>query len=171
MDSNVAKQYNAQRLSTLHPVLASRGHDFLEVLEAGGIEALITQGSRSWEDQARLYSQGRSIPGPIITNAKPGWSWHQFGLAFDVVPLSVLQGEDLTHLAADWNVQHPAWQRMLIVGAGFHLSEGATWRTLKDYPHFYPEGLPDTPPDEIRQVFKTNGLPAVWSWAEARFTT
>ena len=40
-------------------------------------------GLRSYELQARLYSQGRSTAGKIVTKAKPGWSWHQYGLASD----------------------------------------------------------------------------------------
>jgi len=172
MNLQDVKYINEQRLSVLHPVLFKRANDFLEVLEAGGIEVLITQGFRSWEDQARLYAQGRTAPGPEVTKAQPGYSWHQFALAFDCVPVDQVKDlQGALREQADWNVQHPAWQRMLIVGAGFHLSEGASWRTFKDYPHFYPEGLPDTPPDEVRALYHSGAIPAIWKWAEARFVT
>jgi peptidoglycan L-alanyl-D-glutamate endopeptidase CwlK len=39
------------------------------------------------QDQAVLYAQGRTAPGRIVTNAKPGESAHNWGCAIDVVPL------------------------------------------------------------------------------------
>lgn len=43
---------------------------------------------RTWPEQAKIYAQGRSLPGPIVTKARPGFSWHNFGLAFDVAFLT-----------------------------------------------------------------------------------
>lgn len=40
-------------------------------------------GFRSFEEQAGLYSRGRTQPGPIVTNSKPGLSFHNWGLATD----------------------------------------------------------------------------------------
>jgi peptidoglycan L-alanyl-D-glutamate endopeptidase CwlK len=38
---------------------------------------------RSLEEQAWIYAQGRTRPGSIVTNAKPGYSWHNFRRALD----------------------------------------------------------------------------------------
>lgn len=35
------------------------------------------------EEQASLYAQGRDKPGLVVTNAKPGLSFHNYGLATD----------------------------------------------------------------------------------------
>lgn len=43
------------------------------------------EGYRSRARQDWLHAQGRSRPGKIVTNAKAGHSWHQFGVACDVV--------------------------------------------------------------------------------------
>ena len=40
-------------------------------------------GFRSIPEQARLYAQGRTVPGPIVTKAPPGLSFHNYGLATD----------------------------------------------------------------------------------------
>jgi len=40
----------------------------------------------------------------IVTHARPGHSMHNFGLAFDVVPLNA--GKPI------WNVSDPVWQRV-----------------------------------------------------------
>jgi hypothetical protein len=42
-----------------------------------------TEGFRSFERQADLYAQGRSVPGAIVTQAPPGKSMHNYGLASD----------------------------------------------------------------------------------------
>lgn len=45
----------------------------------------IFEGYRSPDRQDWLWEQGRSRPGKIITGAKAWQSWHQYGLAADVV--------------------------------------------------------------------------------------
>jgi peptidoglycan L-alanyl-D-glutamate endopeptidase CwlK len=49
-----------------------------------GQDYMPTFGWRSFEQQARLYFQGRTLPGAIVTNARPGESAHNFGLAWDL---------------------------------------------------------------------------------------
>lgn len=43
----------------------------------------VTSGFRSIEEQNKLYAQGRTTKGKIVTNAKGGESMHQYGIAFD----------------------------------------------------------------------------------------
>ena len=38
---------------------------------------------RSFDEQNHLYAQGRTKPGKIVTYAKGGQSYHNFGLAFE----------------------------------------------------------------------------------------
>jgi peptidoglycan L-alanyl-D-glutamate endopeptidase CwlK len=39
------------------------------------------------QPQNALYAQGRTTPGKIVTNAKGGQSFHNYGVAFDFVPI------------------------------------------------------------------------------------
>ena len=55
--------------------------------EVPGATLLPYSGYRSHQEQAGLYAQGRTKPGPIITKAKPGESNHNYGRAVDVVIL------------------------------------------------------------------------------------
>jgi peptidoglycan L-alanyl-D-glutamate endopeptidase CwlK len=58
-----------------------------------GIYAQISAGYRSMEEQAALFGQGRfysckgknysNLAKPTVTNAKPGQSFHNFGVAID----------------------------------------------------------------------------------------
>lgn len=49
-----------------------------------GVPLAVFESYRSSERQDALYAQGRTTPGKIVTNAKGGDSWHQYGLAIDV---------------------------------------------------------------------------------------
>lgn len=52
---------------------------------AQGLQLSVFEGYRTPQRQAWLYAQGRSREGKIVTNAKEWSSWHNFGLAVDVV--------------------------------------------------------------------------------------
>lgn len=58
---------------------------FLKEAKKAGIDLLVTDGYRSNAEQDALYAQGRTKPGKIVTNARGGQSFHNYGLAIDVV--------------------------------------------------------------------------------------
>ena len=74
-------------LKTLHPEVQDRFESFLveaqALAETKGLEYKVICGTRSWEEQAKIYAQGRTAPGKIVTKAPPGNSMHNFGLAID----------------------------------------------------------------------------------------
>lgn len=120
---------NAQRLARVHPRLAELGLRMIELCAQAGVAVLITQGLRTWQEQDELYAQGRSQPGKIVTNARGGQSWHNFGLAFDIVVLDSLG-------KAEWNTAHPGWKEAARIGKSLGLEWGGDWTTFKDLPHF-----------------------------------
>jgi len=58
-----------------------------EECKAEGLKILVYCGYRSNEDQEKLYKQGRSAKGNIVTNARAGQSFHNYGRAIDYVPV------------------------------------------------------------------------------------
>jgi peptidoglycan LD-endopeptidase CwlK len=74
-------------LSDLVPVVAAKASAFVGACRAAGIDVLITSTLRDHEAQDALYAQGRTKPGHVVTNAKAGQSWHNYGCAFDFVPI------------------------------------------------------------------------------------
>jgi peptidoglycan L-alanyl-D-glutamate endopeptidase CwlK len=107
---------------------------------------------RSIEEQEALYAQGREdivkvnalrklagmpplgTKNRIVTHARPGYSLHNFGLAFDVVPLDA--GKPI------WDASHPVWQRIGNTGKEANLEWAGDWKRFKEYPHFqYTSGL------------------------------
>lgn len=73
------------RVEDLEPVTRKLCDAFLSAVAAlGTIEIRVTHTLRTMDEQAKLYAQGRTLPGPIVTKAKPGQSPHNFGMAFDI---------------------------------------------------------------------------------------
>lgn len=65
---------------------------FADLCNESGLSVLIYCTLRTNEEQAELWASGRSLPGTILTNAKPGESLHNPDVlgkawAFDAVPL------------------------------------------------------------------------------------
>jgi peptidoglycan LD-endopeptidase CwlK len=147
------------RLQLVNPTLAAKIRQMADILAGESITFRVTEGLRSWAEQAKLYAQGRTAPGAIVTNAQPGHSYHQFGLAVDVAPFAA-DG------AIDWNVNHPVWKRLVEVGTSLGLTSGSQFHTITDWPHFQLTGtLPESPTDSVRQTFLEAGMEAVWTEA------
>lgn len=154
-----------QRLMQVAPGLATIIRQLAASLAAESIYVRVVQGLRTVEEQNALYAQGRTTPGRIVTNVRGGYSYHNFGLAVDLVPSEFAPDQPYN---PDWNPQHPSWKTMETAGVAFGLDVGAEWRTFPDAPHFqlseqFPE---DEPSDEVRQLYQQGGLTAVWQAAK-----
>lgn len=137
-----------------------------QMLETEGIVFRVTQGLRTWDQQQALWQKGRDTDdnivaaAEIVTKAPPGYSWHNFGLAVDVVPDDVSLGG----FQADWNIHHPVWNRLIETGESIGLVSGSEWRSFPDWPHFQFVGrFPASPTDEVRTIFKNLGIRGVWA--------
>lgn len=119
---------NSRSLDDLAPDVARAARMMLEVCEREGIQILITSTFRDHESQAKLYAQGRTAPGRIVTNAKPGESFHNYRVAFDVVPLR--DGKPV------WDDDDPIWRRVGEIGERCGLEWAGRWKTFREYPHF-----------------------------------
>jgi peptidoglycan L-alanyl-D-glutamate endopeptidase CwlK len=74
-------------LNQLHPKLvkiATDAYNQAIKMTPKGVHPVIDATFRSFEESQELYNQGRTTPGTIVSNAKPGRSWHNYGLALDL---------------------------------------------------------------------------------------
>ncbi|MCY1692620.1 M15 family metallopeptidase [Exiguobacterium sp. SL14] len=94
-----------------------------------GIYVGVAQGYRSIAEQNRLYAQGRTTPGPIVTNARGGQSNHNRGIAVDLFQYSKDGTQALFRNDSAFQTIVTAMKRR-----GF--SWGGDWTSFKDYPHF-----------------------------------
>lgn len=150
---------SAERLAAVHPRLADLVTQMDAALSQQGIHLRVVQGLRTIAEQQALWEQGRTAPGSIVTNARPGDSWHNYGTAVDLIP--GLRGTP--QWEPNWNHAHPDFVAMIRCGVSVGLVSGSTWISLKDYPHFQLAGLPVTPTQAMRVYLVTHGLEDFWT--------
>ena len=125
---------NSRKIEDLIPQAKERVERFIALCHEQGIDLLVTSTYRDNESQEQLYEQGRSLPGRIVTNAKPGESWHNYRCAVDVVPL--VNGKP------NWDGSDPIWQTIGELGEQAGLEWAGRWHSFKELAHFqYTGGL------------------------------
>jgi len=105
--------------------------------EAGkiGIRVVITADYRSADEQNRLYEQGRTTEGNIVTNAKAGESYHNYGLAIDFALLDI-DGTVIWDMNYDGNGNGKKdWNEVVEIAKSLGYEWGGDWKNFKDYPH------------------------------------
>src|SRR5678815_3524889 len=108
-----------KRIKGLHPKVIDDFRNFITDAEnALGIVIRVSQGMRTFEEQAALYELGRTKAGKIVTKAKPGSSYHQYGLAVDLVEL-VNNGKEL-----DWNYD---MSKLVPFAEKYQIGWGGNW--------------------------------------------
>ncbi len=128
----------SRSLDDLAPPVKAAALSFLKIAGSDGLDVLIYCTSRLPAEQAALYAIGRTVPGKILTNAKPGDSLHNpdaFGKswAFDAVPM--LHGKAMFHDDA-------LIDRMGLHGESAGLEWAGRWRgRLRERVHFQIKGV------------------------------
>lgn len=121
-----------KRIALLHPIVGAAAEKVIRQAYAEGINIEVVQGLRTMDEQAALYAQGRTMPGDIVTNAKPGSSYHNYGLAFDYA-LLYADGSDVSWIVND------QWRRVGTIGESLGFVWGGRWTMQKegivDFPH------------------------------------
>ncbi|MEK3683464.1 M15 family metallopeptidase [Paenibacillus sp. FSL R10-2736] len=130
------KSKSAGWLGNLHPVLLAGATELIRRSYARGIPILITQGMRTIAEQNALYAQGRTKKGAIVTNAKGGNSYHNYGLAIDFA-LLLPDGKSVS-----WDMKRDGdgdkvadWQEVAQEAKKLGFEWGGDWSSFKDYSH------------------------------------
>lgn len=134
-----------QRIQTAHPKLRAELETiYKEICEALNGKAMcrFAYVLRTFAEQEALYAQGRTKPGKIVTNARPGRSFHNYGLAVDIVLLKDTDGNG-TYETASWetNVDFDGdgvadWREIVAIFKQYGWSWGGDWTRFPDLPHF-----------------------------------
>jgi peptidoglycan L-alanyl-D-glutamate endopeptidase CwlK len=119
-----------------------------------GIQIKIISGLRTWAEQDELYAQGRTKPGSKITNARGGYSNHNFAIAFDV---GVFEG-------TKYLSESIKYKAVGVLGMDLGPEWGGNWKTIVDAPHFQlrPEWAADIPEREMLAALRSrteDGIP------------
>ena len=132
------------RILQLHPKVREEVAALINQVEEGLPQHLairVVEHFRSIDYQNQLYAQGRTKPGKIVTNAKGGTSYHNYGLAIDFAVL-VDTNRDGKYDQLHWDTARdmdgdgkPEWKEMVNVFVAHGWEWGGNWTSIKDYPH------------------------------------
>lgn len=136
-------QITLDRLALLHPSLQSEALEIYEEINQALSGRAICRAAytlRTFDQQNDLYAIGRTKPGKIVTNAKGGQSYHNYGLAWDIVLLVDKDGNG-TFETASWqtNVDFDGdgkadWMEVIQIFKRYGWECGIDWH-FKDAPH------------------------------------
>jgi peptidoglycan L-alanyl-D-glutamate endopeptidase CwlK len=136
-------------ISRLAPFVALRLTAALDECFEKGYIVAVFEGYRSPDRQQWLYDQGRTRDGKIITNAKPYESFHQYGLAVDIV--------GYVNKKWDWSIDYDKITE-IFKRHGF--------KPLKfEKAHFQIDG--GLSASKAKKICKEQGLLALWSIIES----
>lgn len=137
-------QVTLERIQKLHPKLRSEGQAIYdEICNAlkGRAICRFAYTLRTVDEQNALYAKGRTAAGKKVTWVKGGYSFHQYGLAGDIVLLKDTNG-DGSFETASWetNVDFDGdgkadWMEVVAIFKKYGWEWGGDW-TKKDLPHF-----------------------------------
>lgn len=126
---------DAPPVTELHPVVLAQKNKLVAQTRELGITIMITNDYRSEEEQNRLYKQGRSTEGQIVTNAKAGESLHNYGLAIDFA-LRLKDGSVIWDMEHDGNGNGKSdWMEVVAIAKDLGFQWGGDWTNFPDYPH------------------------------------
>lgn len=132
------------RVQKLHPALRDEVAATIDTIEAGfpaNVKVRIVQGLRTIDEQNALFVQGRTKEGQIVTNAKGGSSFHNYGLAID---FAIMYDKDnngsFETLSWDLNYDfdkdgNADWQEVVQAFKNKGWEWGGDWHSIKDNPH------------------------------------
>lgn len=133
-----------ERIQKLHPVLVEEATNiYKEICEAltGSAMCRFAYTLRTNAEQDALYAKGRTAPGGKVTNARGGYSYHNYGLAVDIVLLKDKDGNG-TYESASWetNVDFDGdgvadWLEVVNIFKSYGWEWGGDWKFI-DKPHF-----------------------------------
>ena len=131
-------QKTLDRIKLLHPKLRDEVYDLYDdICEAlkGRAICRFSHTLRTFAEQNALYAQGRTSPGSKVTNAKGGSSYHNYGLAIDIV--LIVDGK-----TASWDMKtdfdkdgKSDWQEVVTIFKQYGWEWGGDWKFF-DGPHF-----------------------------------
>lgn len=133
-----------ERIKLLHPKLRDEAlsiyNDCLKEL-TGNARLRFTHTLRTFAEQNELYATGRSKPGKVVTNARGGFSYHNYGLAIDIV-LLVDKNNDGVFESVAWDTKgdydkdkKSDWLEIVNLFKQYGWTWGGDWK-FYDAPHF-----------------------------------
>lgn len=133
------KVVNQRDLSNLHPKVAAKAEEFInkanQLVNPRGYQIKVISTLRNINEQREIYAQGRTKPGKIVSNAVPGRSCHNWGVAFDVGVFQdkiYCDGGNREQAATAEKIH----KEISVIAKQLGLFWGGDFIKPKDYPHY-----------------------------------
>lgn len=152
------QNFSMKRLNSVIPILADKFRAIrTQLFDRHKITIEVVSGLRTFAEQNELFAQGRTKRGNVVTNARAGESFHNFGLAIDVCPY--------LSDSFDWTDDRVVWLTIANCAKLYGLESGWFWRH-QDKPHLQiSAGFSLV---EINAFNRVGGLPLVWKKVEEK---
>jgi len=124
-------RYTNRRVQKLHPKIRQMVINFINDAQDRGYKLRVASGLRTFKEQEVLYAKGRPN-GRKVSNARPGTSFHNYGLAVDVVEIGPTKGMDGYKKGYD----KTRWDEIGKIGKEHGFFWGGDFKSLSDKPHF-----------------------------------
>lgn len=123
---DLANARSEKVIERLHPRVRPYARALFFKAREHGLTINIISGLRSYAEQDALYEQGRTRPGNVVTNARGGYSNHNFGIAFDIGLFE----------RNEYLGESPMYKAVGTLGVELGLEWGGNWKTIVDQPHY-----------------------------------
>lgn len=123
-----ADSRSEKNIATLHPRVRPFARALIEKAAGKGIIIKVTSATRSFAEQDQLFAQR-----PKVTNARGGFSNHNFGIAIDI---TIFKGSTDPEQAKTPVFESPLYKVIGALGTDLGLEWGGNWKTIVDEPHF-----------------------------------
>ena len=160
-------------LDVLFPPFREQAEKFAE--KAKDLDFFVYETYRSFDKQMEYYQSGRELqngvwivvdPKAVRTHAKPGMSFHAYGLAFDAVVDDDATKQGIqwswkdTYKDADGTIQKVDWKGMGKLSVSLGMEWAGNWVKFTEYPHS--QNRFGFQVSELYTVLTSDGLDAVW---------
>ena len=134
-------------LNLIHPKLRKIVRILIGQCEDQGLPILITDGFRTQSEQDRLYNQGRTTAGIVVTNVKWPDSAHNWGVAVDFC--RNVKGRE-------YDDSDNFFEKVAMIGKKLGLEWGGDWNKFVDKPHLQlPEYMPGNNTRWLKTVYRS----------------
>lgn len=143
-------------ISSLSPRMRNKAVKFLSGCYQSKIPAHISWGIRTIEEQEKIVASG-------VVASPPGYSFHNYGLAFDIV---FDNNPDKPGNQDPYKEPFPgSWESCAAIGLNCNLRPGFYFKGgRKDPPHY--EDNVKASIIEIKDYYERYGQEALWKWLE-----
>lgn len=145
MDEGEFDQRTERNISSLLPGVQPVFRQYVSQAKvhcgAAGLTYKVISGTRTWDEQNALYAEGRTKPGRKVTNARGGYSNHNFGVAVDGAIFKGSAYLDGSSSSSERKLAGRMQRELGTIAKRLGLKWGGDWNSFNDPPHIeFPTG-------------------------------